>query len=302
MSDLVSPDALRATFTTLRGYLDDLAGASFADHSTKLRLFVNYFQKDDGTRFLAERLHLRLRDTLAKAQRRTPELPARPLDRLAFVYEVVFHLKQGQKLEMREFLSRAFEGPTIEARWDAFRASWLGALREGLTLFLARIEPYLVGEGVSPEEVTRLGLHTTVEEDLEELERPPPSPVARPAPPPAPATAPAKAPAREPVRAALDAALATLDAARREELAAELAVLDLESRKKKPDPARLDEVARSFDAVSPALGWLARAAVAGSASAAVELKPHVVSAQRAATKPGKTRRKGKPAPRHKSKP
>src|SRR5438309_2189284 len=64
MADRVRPDALRAALKTLRVYLDDLAKSSFDDHATKLRLFVNYFQRDDTVRYLAERLHMRLRDVL----------------------------------------------------------------------------------------------------------------------------------------------------------------------------------------------------------------------------------------------
>src|SRR5947209_15774796 len=124
MADRVSPAALKASLGTLRGYLDDLARAPFKDHATKLRLFVNYFQKDDTVRYLADRLHTRLHDVLEAAQRPEPALPADPRDRIAFVYGVLYHLKQGQKLEIREFLSRAFPGSSLDAKWDEMRKKW----------------------------------------------------------------------------------------------------------------------------------------------------------------------------------
>ena len=166
MADRVRPDALRNALTTLRGYLDDLARSSFDEHATKLRLFVNYFQRDDTVRYLAERLHMRLRDVLRQALAPMLELPTDPLDRISFIYEVLFHLKSGERLDVREFLSRAFEGGSIEAKWDDFRNRWLAALVEGFRDLNERIEAILDEDPVDPELIFHISMHTGVDDEF----------------------------------------------------------------------------------------------------------------------------------------
>ena len=93
MADRISPAALKASFGTLRGYLDDLARAQFKDHATKLRLFVNYFQRDDTVRYLADRLHTR--------------------------HDFVQHAAVADRLERH--LHALLDGERLSARLDAFR-------------------------------------------------------------------------------------------------------------------------------------------------------------------------------------
>ncbi|MBI3724311.1 hypothetical protein HY251_10225 [bacterium] len=254
MADRVSPSALRASLSTLRGYLDDLARSSFEEQATKLRLFVNYFQKDSTVRYLADRLHVRLRDVQKQVLSSKLELPEDPIDEVAFVYEVLFLLKQGQRLDLREFLSRAFTGATIEARWDDFRARWLRSLVEGLQEIIDRIEGLLRDEPVDPEEIFALVLLAGFAEAGEDGAAAGDDDDADAASESAP-----RAPEASSDGASLRAAIARLPEPRRGDLETDLEILALERRKKRPSPERLLEIVSSFEAVSGELGALARA-------------------------------------------
>src|SRR5581483_694730 len=231
MADRVRPAALRDALKTLRGYLDDLARSSFDEHATKLRLFVNYFQKDDTVRYLAERLHMRLRDVLRQALAPKLELPADPLDRLAFIYEVLFHLKGGERLDVREFLSRAFEGGSIEAKWDDFRRRWLQALVEGFRDLNERIEAILDEDPVDPELIFHIAMHSGVDDEFgdpePEVQVPPAAPTELELTP----VRDAPAPSKKPTFAAVQQALLLQPRGLREDLEADLEVLELELQK-----------------------------------------------------------------------
>lgn len=227
MADRVSPAALEASFATLRGYLDDLAQSRFEDHATKLRLFVNYFQKDEHCRALAERLRTRLGDVLEAAQRPRPQLPADSRDRVAFVYGVLHLLKQGHKLEVRELLSRAFDGPTLDHKWGELRQSWITPLADGLAAIETAVNAQLGTELVDPEVVFRAALDAVA----------------------GPSSAGAST-----LRAAVD----QLASGPRADLALELEILSLEKQKRRRDPRRLEEIVATFERASPQLGALAR--------------------------------------------
>jgi hypothetical protein len=273
MADRVRPDALRNALTTLRGYLDDLARSSFDDHATKLRLFVNYFQKDDTVRYLAERLHMRLRDVLRQALAPKLDLPSDPLDRISFIYEVLFHLKSGERLDVREFLSRAFEGGSIEAKWDDFRRRWLSALVEGFRDLNERIEAILDEDPVDPELIFHISMHTGVDDEFgdpePELKLPPLAPTEV-------ELTPVKveAPsAKKPTLEGLQAMLALQPRGVREDLEADFEVLELELQKKSPDRERLDDIVNSFWAASAELGEMVRALATKGAPAPEAKKP-----------------------------
>lgn len=285
MADRVRPDALRSALKTLRGYLDDLARSSFEDHATKLRLFVNYFQKDDVVRYLAERLHMRLRDVLKQVLAPKLELPADPLDRLAFIYEVLFHLKLGDRLDVREFLSRAFEGGSMESKWDDFRNRWLQALVEGFRELNERIDAILDVEPVDPEMIFHIAMHSGVDDAFGDPEPDVKIPYAAPT---EPELTPVRVSEPEPSAsvASLRAALAR-HAGDRSELEAELEVLELELAKKAPDRDRLHEIVGTFWAASPRLGEIARALVekpAKTASKPAAAKPASSGAKKAPPK------------------
>ena len=275
MADRVRPEALRAALKTLRGYLDDLARSGFDDHATKLRLFVNYFQRDDVVRYLAERLHMRLRDVLKQLNAPKLDLPADPLDRLAFIYEVLFHLKSGDRLDVREFLSRAFEGGSIEAKWEDFRNRWLQALVEGMRELNERIDSILDVEAVDPEMIFHIGMHTGVDDDFGDPEPDLRIPYAAPTEVElTPVRDVAPRPAGRPTLATLRSAIDAEGGLHREALEAELEVLELELSKKKPDHERLTEIAGTFWTASPRLGGLVQAiAAAQEATPAPEKKP-----------------------------
>ncbi|HZV00974.1 MAG TPA: hypothetical protein VFF73_29935 [Planctomycetota bacterium] len=315
MADRVRPDALRAALKTLRDYLDDLARSSFDEHATKLRLFVNYFQRDDTVRYLAERLHMRLRDVLRQVLAPKLELPTDPLDRLAFIYEVLFHLKSGDRLDVREFLSRGFEGGSIEAKWDDFRNRWLAALVEGFRDLNERIESILDEDPVDPELIFHIAMHSGVDDAFGDPEPDVSVPYA---PPTEPELEPVRPEPSSP-RKALDllrVSVAREPASRREDLESELQVLELELAKKAPDRERLDEIVGVFAAASPGIGDLARAATSHVGGKPVKVKKLVrkpVPAKKkpmpAARKPvasakvkaGKAKAKAKPAARPKAK-
>jgi hypothetical protein len=260
MADRVRPEALKAALQTLRGYLDDLARSSFDEHATKLRLFVNYFQKDDVVRYLAERLHMRLRDVLKQLSAPKLELPVDPLDRLAFIYEVLFHLKSGDRLDVREFLSRAFEGGSIEGKWEDFRNRWLQALVEGMRELNERIESILDVEAVDPEMIFHIAMHSGVDDDFGDPEPDLRIPYAAPTEPElTPVRDGSPRPAGRPTLATLRSAIDAEGGMHKEALEAELEVLELELSKKKPDQERLTEIAGTFWTASPRLGEIVQA-------------------------------------------
>lgn len=236
MSDRVSQASLLASLATLRSYLADLERSSFEQHATKLRLLVNYFQKDGEVRVLAERLRLRLGDVLEAAQRPDPRLPDDPRDRLAFVWGVLFHLKVGHKLEVRELLSRAFPGSSLDAKWGELRKRWLAPFSEGLAALESAVRARGGEDFVDPDVVLR--------EALESLGSAPSA---------------AASPSPSSARGSLHEAVRRLDPGIRDDLTLEAEILALELRKRRREPARLAEIVATFERVSPELGSLARA-------------------------------------------
>ncbi len=143
MSDLVAPSTLRAALRTLRGYLEDLRRADFEQAATKLRLVVNYCQKDDLTRRLAERLRARVSTEalLERTAGTSLREPVDPVDRLAFHYTLLFHIKQGHRFDLRELLSRGtFAGGGIEGRWQDFQRRVTDRLLEGVDAVARALE------------------------------------------------------------------------------------------------------------------------------------------------------------------
>jgi hypothetical protein len=282
MADRISPAALKASFGTLRGYLDDLARAQFKDHATKLRLFVNYFQKDDTVRYLADRLHTRLADVLEAALKPEVVLPEDPADRLAFVYGVVYHLKQGHKLEVREFLSRAIPGSSLDAKWDDFRKKWITVLVEGFAELGRSVDSELGDELVDPEPLfrrvleSRAGTGTGAGAGT--------------------GTGTGTGSGTGTGTGTLKDAVARLAEDQKGDLPIEVEILALERSKRRPDPHRLEEIVSSFEAVSPELGALARTEAALPATKTAAKKTNQRAAASAETpkeKTGEAKRKKK---------
>ena len=108
MSNIVRSSELAPAVRTLLGYLDDLRRTKSDDASTKLRLVVNYCQKDEVVRNLAELLRARMPTELLSEllAADTLRVPHDPRDHLGLAYTLLYHLKQGWKYELRELLTR----------------------------------------------------------------------------------------------------------------------------------------------------------------------------------------------------
>jgi hypothetical protein len=129
MGDTYSANDIRATMRTFQEYLRDLVEVKFDQFQTKLRLFINYCEKDDHARFIAQRLHAGAADVRewfasAATAGATPALPGDALGRLAHQYRVLLDLKQ-QRIDLRNFLSTLFASGSIQEAHARFRQSWL---------------------------------------------------------------------------------------------------------------------------------------------------------------------------------
>lgn len=149
MGDTYSAAEIRSTLRTFREYLRDLASSRFVEFSTKLRLFVNFAEKDDAVRVIARRLHTRAGDAQRwfqeSAQKGVAQaLPGGPADRLAHMYKVLLELKH-QRIDIRNFLSTLFTSASIEEAHRRFQAAWLSELETLVRGLAERIEAKLDG-------------------------------------------------------------------------------------------------------------------------------------------------------------
>lgn len=269
MTNIVRPTEVTNALRTLLGYVDDLRRApSLHDGATKLRLVVNYCQKDPVVRALSEQLRARvateaLYERTSGTRLRPPEDPR---DRLAFWHTLLYHVKQGWKLELRELVTRAFEGAGVDERWRAFLAEVVGGYAAGLEQVLERVEANEQDGMVDADEVFREALAA-----LAGPEAPARVEAARtdaPAgPPPAPAAPAAPDAAPPPPPDLVDAIERSgLPEDERRDLRVDARLLAIELRKSRPSPARLAELERAFVAATPALGTAFRGALGGQAA------------------------------------
>lgn len=252
MSDITT--ALR----TLIGYLDDLARASFDNAATKMRLVVNYAQKDEVVRSLAELLRVRMPTEafLTRAMGERLDVPtARGLE-LAFAYGLLFHLKQAHRLNLRELLSRGeFAGGGMDERWKRFVSRFVEPLRDELRrLSDALREAPDSGARVEPGEVFAQAFDRLFGAESEgQASQAAPSPAAAAASPPAAASA--AVGERSPLRAAV---AAVADPSLRANLEVDARLLELELSKQRPDPARVQELVADLANGGAACGQAAR--------------------------------------------
>lgn len=259
MSDITT--ALR----TLTGYLDDLARASFDHAATKMRLVVNYAQKDEVVRSLAELLRVRMPTEafLARAMGERLDVPAARGLELAFAYGLLFHLKQGHRLNLRELLSRGeFAGGGMDERWKRFVARFVEPLRDELR----RLSDALREEPASDARVEPSEVFARAFDRLFGAESEGRAGEVAPAPAAARAPSPASAPAagRSPLRAAV---AAVADASLRANLEVDARLLELELSKQRPDPTRVQELVADLASGGAACAQAARER-AGLAAAA----------------------------------
>lgn len=265
MSNLVRSAELKNALRTLVGYVDDLRRADFDEGQTKLRLVVNYSQKDTIGRTLSEQLRARIPTDLLQERTSGEALtpPGDRRDQLAFWHTLLYHLKQGWKLELRELLTRAFKGVGIEGRWTAFRQQVVAGYAEGLEAVLAWVEANAGDGPVDPDDVLRRALEALAGEPTEAaavsepLAAPTPAPAAEPLPPPSPD-----------LLAAIEAAGLSSDAA--DDLRVDAQLLAIELRKSRPNPARLAELEKTFLAASEAVATTFRGVLGGEAAYAPE--------------------------------
>ncbi|GIW71333.1 MAG: hypothetical protein KatS3mg102_0875 [Planctomycetota bacterium] len=132
-------DAVRASFWTLGDYLRDLLAATettastiatrFNSFSTKLRLVVNYVERDDVARWLARALHEGAAQARAWYREavagRAPALPASVAERLALRFGLLADIKRGA-VDLRGLVSTLYgERGSFETAFEAFRREFL---------------------------------------------------------------------------------------------------------------------------------------------------------------------------------
>lgn len=256
---------LLASVKTVLGYLDDLERAKFDDAQTKLRLVINYFQKDDVVRALAEALRMRTStgEILERVDGDTLALPGDPRDRLAFFYTLLYHLKQKHKLDLRQVLTRStFGGGGMEDRWARFAESIVHPLRVGLTAVRGHIPEKSGDVMVQPDDVFQEALNAyaravgTMSDGVEvQASRPEAAPAEDAAP----------AVEETPSDGTLTGAIrsAGLTSTVRDDLLVDARILELELTKAKPSQARLDELVASLGSAGDAVSTAAKALVGG---------------------------------------
>lgn len=306
MSNIVRSNELAPAVRTLLGYLDDLRRTKFDDASTKLRLVVNYCQKDDVVRTLAELLRARVPSELLAEllAADTLQVPHDPRDHMGLAYTLLYHLKQGWKYELRELLTRPMfaAGAGMDGRWESFKAQLVDALVVNGDKLLRHVEGWAAaqpdGTLVDPNEVFVAAL-ASLAADAGPAPAPAPAPAAPTPSPPAPRTTGEPAlPAGVTIPAPFDAATG--------DLRVEAALLGLELSKTAPSAARLEELLASFDAapaslraglasvLGPALVRLARGAPPAPVEwPAAKAKPTTKKAPARAAKKPETKRKAR---------
>lgn len=312
MSNIVRSNELAPAVRTLLGYLDDLRRTKFDDASTKLRLVINYCQKDDVVRNLAELLRARVSSELLAEllAAETLRVPHDPRDHMAVAYTLLYHIKQGWKYELRELLTRPMfaAGAGMDGRWDSFKAKLVDALVVNGDKVLRHVEGWAAaqpdGTLVDPNDVFLAALASLAADAGPEPVPATASKANAPAAPAAPAAprATGEPPLPDGVSVPAPLAAATGD------LRVEAALLGLELSKAAPSPARLEELLASFDAapaplragltavLGPALVRLARGATPAAVEwAALKAKPRTKSVKKAAPakKKPETKRKAR---------
>lgn len=195
-SGTISSEAIRNSFHTLRQYIRDLQDSApldsatiaqrFSIFSTKLRLLVNFAEKDDVCRWLARVLHARAGSVVpwfrAICAGEIREIEDVASVQLAHRYAVLEAIKRSA-IDLRTFVSTvcARPGGFVEA-FIAFRHLYIDEFRTRMEALLDQMESHLDGQNAP--------FDTLVQTALSDLDGPPV------------AEAPAKPGRKEPVRKA----------------------------------------------------------------------------------------------------
>lgn len=124
MSHPLSRAELQSSLRTFSGYLEDLERIGFDAAATKIRLVVNYARHERGTHALWELLVAELPNAEFLTRVRDELLPpSDPRGAFAHAHQLLVHIKQGHKLNLREVLTRSELSPGgggLDQRWDRF--------------------------------------------------------------------------------------------------------------------------------------------------------------------------------------
>jgi hypothetical protein len=159
----MDPEPIRLALGTLRGYVGDLVDSApshdasittrFAQFTTKLRLLMNYCERDEVIRWVTQELHHRGENPVAWFhQRADGEAPARPTSprshALAHTYRTLLAIKKNQ-LELRAFVSSIYaDKGGYQNAFRAFREEYVLKLRDGLLGLAASLEERLAEDAV----------------------------------------------------------------------------------------------------------------------------------------------------------
>lgn len=148
MSETFTTLEIRSTMRTLRDYLRDLLAAGFEQFQTKLRLFVNFCEKDEVMRVLARDLHLRAGDVRAwfagVVAGGAIELPKDAARRLAHQYMSLSEMKR-QGIDVRNFISTLYstQAGGFLGAFASFKSEWLEPFANELLRRVEAIEAAL---------------------------------------------------------------------------------------------------------------------------------------------------------------
>jgi hypothetical protein len=164
MSEVFTTVEVRSTLRTLRDYVRDLLEARFDEFGTKLRLFVNFCEKDDVFRVIARHLHARAGNVRewfsAVAAGGAGDVPAGAAG-LAHRYMTLAEIKR-QGIDLRNFVSTLYSGAGgMTAAFAAFKTEFLEPFAKTLLAILDRIE-----EALAQDPAAKLDLDEAVAREL----------------------------------------------------------------------------------------------------------------------------------------
>ncbi len=125
MSESFTQARFKTSLMTFLDYFNDMSEATFDNHSTKLRLLINYVEHEEPLRDFITFLHHLAGDDYNKWIRKTLEgavpfkLPDLPSESAAYSYMLLYNLKR-RHVELRSVLSRRFAGGDLNSRFANF--------------------------------------------------------------------------------------------------------------------------------------------------------------------------------------
>lgn len=153
MSESFTQARFKTSLMTFLDYFNDMSEATFDNHSTKLRLLINYVEHEEPLRDLITFLHHLAGDSYNKWIQKTLEgsvpfkLPDLPSESAAYSYMLLFNLKR-RYVELRSVLSRRFAGGDLNSRFSNFAshviaplAAYIKRVGDGMMAIMEREDP-----------------------------------------------------------------------------------------------------------------------------------------------------------------